>query len=912
MTPFKPHYYTKDYCMTRYLTKIIFFLCCQAVIAFANNQRDSLIAPVQTSSDADSADVVGTLNSESADSLMATPDTSSSRYKAANVGMDTTLFYDAKYIDVIVPERLTYLLNDAVVKYQNMTLKAGKITVDWNTNIITAEGIPDTVYVYNDDHTDSTAEIKWTGLPSLAEKGDVLNGFKLIYNFKTEKGRVIRGRTDFESGFYFGKQMKQIGKDVINISHGYFTSCDLEEDPHFHFQSRRIKVIVKDKVIAKPVIFYIRKIPVAIIPFAVFPHKQGRHSGIVIPSYGSSATEGNFIRGLGYYWAPNDYFDARGLIDYYDRSGWMLRGDMNYAKRYMLDGSISGSFTRKDFKTGRSERRWDLLVNHRQTIDPTMNLSVNGRFVSDNSYYKDFSSNMSERLNREIRSNATFSKRWPDKGLNLSANLSQTRDIESGRITQTLPQIRFTVSQRRFFEPNKDKKGRGSSGSDLRWYHSIYYNYSNQLYNQEVKDNEYGDRKTRYFDHNASISMNTPEKIFGWLTLGQSVSYNERWYDEYRKNTYDPVTKTVEVDTVSGFAALREFSYRLSSSTNIYGMFYPGVANITALRHVISPSISFNYRPDFSEQGWGNVDVFEDSLGVKQKYSRVLASVSSFSGAQRSISFSVRNLFQMKTGEDDKEKKFDLFSINSSTSYNLEAEQFKLSPLSSSFRSSIVKNLNFNMSFTHDFYKYDHELGQRVNKLMLFDSDSDWWKRNPVRMTSFRVSTSFRLQGKRGGQKTSDPEEDENVLMNDMGEIVTEDEYYDELYRASGSRFEESAAYSGLDIPWKANLALEYNLNKYNPMNPQKTFYLNLSGAEIQLTKNWKIRYNARYDIEKKELVNQSFTFLRDMHCWEARFVWRPSGIGAPYFYFKINVKSMQLRDLKWEKRGGRRSVFGY
>ncbi|MBD3290393.1 hypothetical protein GF337_16435, partial [candidate division KSB1 bacterium] len=338
------------------LSKIIVFLCCHALVASANSQLDSLVAP-QATQNADTTEVVGPMDAVSADSLIADPDSVASRFKTANVGMDTSLFYDAKFIDIIVPERLTYLLNDAVVKYKNMTLKADKITVDWNTNIITAEGIPDTVYIYNEDHTDSTAEIKWRGLPSLAEKGDVLNGFKLIYNFKTEKGRVIRGRTDFESGFYFGEQMKQIGEDIINISHGYFTTCDLKEEPHFHFQSRRIRVIVQDKVIAKPVIFYIRKIPVAIIPFAVFPHKQGRTSGIVIPSYGRSATEGNFIRGLGYYWAPNDYFDARMLIDYFDRSGWMLRGDMNYAKRYTLDGSVSGSFTRKDFITGRSERR---------------------------------------------------------------------------------------------------------------------------------------------------------------------------------------------------------------------------------------------------------------------------------------------------------------------------------------------------------------------------------------------------------------------------------------------------------------------------------------------------------------------------------------------------------------------------
>ena len=51
-------------------------------------------------------------------------------------------------------------------------------------------------------------------------------------------------------------------------------------------------MIVNDKVIAKPIVMYIGNIPVAALPFAVFPHRTGRHSGIIIPRYGESAREG--------------------------------------------------------------------------------------------------------------------------------------------------------------------------------------------------------------------------------------------------------------------------------------------------------------------------------------------------------------------------------------------------------------------------------------------------------------------------------------------------------------------------------------------------------------------------------------------------------------------------------------------
>jgi len=883
-------------------------------IAFATGFQNEQHSVNQVQSDNDTLQTIILFDSLQTDSSFIAPDSSvtdtiSAKEKTTSVGMDTTLTYEAKIVDIIVPDRITYLIEDATVKYKTITLKAGKIKVDWNTNILTAEGLPDTVYRYDEKTGDTTAVVEWKGLPVLSDRGDIMHGQKMIYNFKTEKGRVIQGRTDFESGYYFGESMKKVNEDVVNISHGQFTTCENKDDPHFHFQSRRIKVIAKDKVIAKPVVLYFSHIPVAIIPFAVFPHKTGRHSGVVIPSYGQSASEGRFIRGLGYYWAPNDYFDARMLIDYYDRSGWLFRGDANYAKRYVLNGKVSGSFTKKDLITGKSERRWDLIVSHNQTIDPTMTLRVDGRFVSDNSFYRDYSSNMTERLNRQIRSNATFSKNWPEKRMSFSANVSQTRDIESDQITQTMPQLRFTLSQRRIFEVDQSDQ---DEQEDLKWYNSIYYNYSNNLYNQETKGGTSRPSLTRYLDHNVSLSMNSPSKIFGWLTLGQSLSYQERWYDRYKENEFNAETNSVEVDTVRGFAAKRTFNYRVSSSTNIYGMFYPKIGNVKALRHVITPDISFNYRPDFSDPKFGYVDVFEDTSGSKVTVQRLMDAVPS--GTQRSVSFSIKNLFQMKTQQgEEKEKKFDLFSLTSSSSYDFEREEFKLSTLSSSFRSTIIKNLNFNMSFTHDFYKYDTEENQRVNKLLMLE-DKDWWRRKIARLTNFRVSTSFQLQGKKqGGQsKGDDWETDQDVVMTDEGELMSEDEYYDQEYQAGGNRFEPESSFSGLDIPWRASLSFDFNLSKTNPENPTKNYYINLSTLEIQLTKNWKINYSARYDLQEKDLINHSFTFYRNLHCWEARFVWRPSGIGAPYFYFKINIKSSQLRDLKWEKKGGRQSIFGY
>ncbi|MBC8180342.1 LPS-assembly protein LptD [candidate division KSB1 bacterium] len=860
--------------------------------------------------------ITASSDSVAVDSLLAQPDSLTTPKKSSS-GLDAKLNYNAHIVNPKPQENLVYLIGKAEVKYKKIHLQAGKITVDWDTNILIAEGIPDTVYKPAENGIDSVMEIINKELPVLSDAGDVIQGEKMIFNFKTEKGRVIKGRTEFEGGYYFGESMKRISSEVINFSNAYFTSCDKKEDPHFHFRSRRIKVIVGERVIAKPVVLYFGKVPMAILPFAVFPTKRGRQSGILIPTYGESSSEGRFIRGLGYYWAASDYFDASAKIDFFDRSGVIFRGDVNYALRYLLNGRISGSFTKKNFITGTKQQRWDLLISHRHTINPTSNFQVSGSFVSDNSFYKDYSSNFNTRLNRKIRSNATYSKSWPEKRLTFSANISQERDVESGSITQTLPQLRFSMSQRSVFGKSKSRTGSSSfSGSsrskkDTRWYEAIYFSYSSNLYNRTTRGGDSPERMTRYLNHNASLSMNTPKKLFGWLTTGQSFRYEERWYDRYKKNEFNYETNDVEIDTVQGFAARRTFSHSLNASTNIYGMFTPKIGNIVAIRHVVSPGLSFSYQPDFSKSKWGYVDTFADSTGEEKNYQRFMDGVST--SGQKRLSFSVRNLFQMKTSDGEKEKKHELFSLNFSSGYNFEADSLRFSNLSTSFRSTIGRNLNINISANHSFYKYDLGAKRTVNQFLLNDWDSIKGLKF-LRLNNLRFSASIRLQGKKksDGKSKADETEQKQFFDEVTGEPVSEQEYYDRMYEPGGNRFEVDNRFSGLDISWRTSLALSFSLNNYNPANPTKNYYLDINGMEVKLTKNWKINYSAHYDLEKKQIVNHSFTFYRDIHCWEARLTWRPSGIGGNSFYLRINVKAPQLRDLKYEKRGGRSSVLRY
>ena len=79
--------------------------------------------------------------------------------------------------------------------------------------------------------------------------------------------------------------------------------------------------------------------------------------------------------------------------------------------------------------------------------------------------------------------------------------------------------------------------------------------------------------------------------------------------------------------------------------------------------------------------------------------------------------------------------------------------------------------------------------------------------------------------------------------------------------------------------------------------------------ANLQLTKNWKISWNAQFDLETRDITSQNFSIYRDLHCWEMSFGWQPM---INYYSFKINVKSSILKDLKVTKHPSSSSRYGY
>lgn len=831
--------------------------------------------------------------------------------------------YHANVIDYNVITEETDLIGKATILNEATHLEAGFINVSWTTNLLTA--LP----VQMGDTLATPFQ------PVIKEKGqDPMEGDILTYNLKSRKGKVVKGKTKADDGFYTGHEIRNETKEVFYIQNSTYTTCDLDV-PHFHFKSNKMKVINGDKVIARPIILNLGQIPVFGLPLGVFPHKGGtRHSGWIMPSIGEHRGRGQHFDGLGYYWAPNDFWGSKFTMSFGDRQGLVFKADNQYRVRYKFNGNLfienrqflSGSTNIIDLPENRNASfkvRW----KHNQVMRKGQTFNANLSYSSSGNYNREYGLDQATRMDQYAVSNVSYSKRWPKSGNSLSLNISSKQDLmvdekidanspfyqspsragtQLNIFNNTLPKISFRHGQSALIP---------TSGKTPKWYNNIKWNYGanftnkSRIYYESIEGDSLGvfewantdSGNTEKFDEvengwNHTMAINAPQKIFKYISINPSMSLRSTWVNQSFDGFIDS-TGSIQKIEIPGFATRTTGSFSLSTNSKIYGLFPISIGSLMAIRHIATPSVGFSFTPDFSKPLFGaDLGYFNtliDTAGNEQfidRFSGTMAGNTSRSES-KSMTFSLNNSFQAKMKSGEEEKKVDLLTWRMSSNYNFAADSMNLANLRSSIRSKIAGKLNLDLSFTHDFYKYNSITNQRINT---FNTNSSGIP--TPRLINARFSTSFRFSEKRWTDIATlvESEPDTTTLDSELDNSVLSNPLKNVKKSLKGGKL------------WNSTVSLSYAYNASNPTDPTKTFWVN-TRSTIQVTKDWRFSYNARFDMIEKDLVSHTLSIYRDIHCWELSLNWTPTGIGQSV-YFKLNVKSPTLRDIKVEKTSGRRS----
>jgi lipopolysaccharide assembly outer membrane protein LptD (OstA) len=823
-----------------------------------------------------------------ADSLRARDTTAST----TATGIDSLVTYTAQdSVIYSLSTRTMYLYGKGAIRYKAFNIKAEQIDINWNTSVLNAQGVPDT--------SDTTGK-RMRGTPDLVDGGETYKGSRVAYNFKTKRGKIALAETEIEKGYYYGDDIKKVDANELFVGDGRYTTCDLDH-PHYYFASPEMKVVMRDKVVARPVYLYVSDVPVFALPFGIFPNERGRRSGLIAPAYGES-DRGRYLTHLGYYWAMSDYTDLAVRADGYTKGSWKIDSDFRYALRYNLSGSLSGAYANSvtgergdpDFDR---QRLFNLKWQHNQEFDPTTRLVVDFTFTSG-SFYQATSNTLSDLLRQNVVSNATLTKSWEGTPNSMTLNLRRDQVIggpNTGELNEVLPGLSFNRGQSFPFRSGKKSADAGS----LAWYELIGYTYAGQFLNRRTKTLEPDSalsitapfRRTERTGISHAIGLNASTRA-GYVTVTPFFNYGEKWYNRSIRKEYSATDSTLTTHEERGFQAVRTFDMGVSASTKLYGMFQPGILGIRGIRHQIVPSLSYTYQPDFSKPGYGYYGRYRTAAGVDVLYNRYEEEV--FGGApvgeRQAIGLRIGNILEMKTAASDtatQENKYQLLNLDVSTGYNFARDSLKFDEIGVGFRTAIGEALGISGGSRFNLYQFDRGAGRRVNRFLLKEEG------RLAQMTGFNISLTTSLSGQKQETKA--------------GPVVSEADSLRRAERRGVTNLYDDAPVD-FSFPWNLDLSWNFSQNQSDPR--VKTRNSNISASlKFNLTENWRIEAGTSYDILNKEVAAPQVRVYRDLHCWEMEFNWVPTG-QYRNFRLEIRLKAPQLRDVKVTKQGSARGVY--
>lgn len=812
---------------------------------------------------------------------------------------------------VSIDGQKVYLYNEAKVTYQDIELTAYYIELDLDSKEIYAEGI-----------IDSLGELDQK--PIFKQGAEEYEIETLHYNFDTEKAYITRVVSTQGDGFIHSDVAKKIGKEVFITERAKYTTCDAEH-PHFYLHLTKAKVISDKKIITGPAWMVLEDFPIyfPVLPFGFFPNSPTYSSGILIPKYGEEQNRGFFLRDGGYYWAASQYFDLSVQGDIYSKGSWGTRIKTNYRKRYKFSGNFGFDYGKNKYgeeglDTYSVSKQYKLMWSHSQdgkaNPNQTFSASVN---LSSSGYDKQNAYTSNDYLTTTKSSSISYSKKFENTPFNLSMNLRHSQNTKDSTMSLSLPEMTFSMAK---IYPFRRKTRSGK----MKFYENFGINYTGNLKNSilakedEIFSSSFATDWKNGIKHNIPIAFPS-FNLMKYINFSPGISYNEKWY--FKKYNYNYVEggnftgnpsripETIKIDTITGLNRVYDYAYSLSSSTNIYGMFMPKNPNskIKGIRHKMTPSIGFSYKPDFGADRFGYwQEIQKDSTGATDFYDTNMDGVYGGSpgrGESGAISFSLSNNLEMKmldtrdstkSDEDQKFRKVKIIdNLSISSSYNLIADSLNLAPFSVRARTTIA-GVSINMNTTLDPYMVNDDY-QKIHKYV-------WNERSGLgklgRVTRAGLSFGMNFRSKDNKEKNNERGGQQNDLGNNGGDQEDMDEELSDapilpLY----------ANYVDFSMPW--DFSFDYSLNYSGPTkaNPDGNVSQTLGmRGNLSITEKWKLSANTNFDIEEMAFSFTTFNLTRDLHCWNMSFNFVPFGFRKSYS-FTISASSAMLRDLKIEKQ---------
>ena len=844
--------------------------------------------------------------------------------KSRRGALEDPVAYEAKdSIVFMMDSKNAYLYGKGKVDYQNITLTSENITMNMDSSIVHAIGAVDSLG-------------RLYGKPVFKQGKDEYESETMSYNFDTRRGFITNVTTEQQEGFLYSEEAKKGKDNELYLRRGRYTTCD-EEHPHFYIALSKAKVHTGKDVFSGPAWLVVEDVPLPIaIPFAYFPFTSKYSSGFIMPSYGDENSRGFYLRDGGYYFAVNDYWDLKITGEIFTKGSWGLGAQTTYKKRYKYSGNFY--FNYQVTKTGEKNlpdysvtKNFKLQWRHQQDskMNPNSSFSASVNFATQSYEKNNLTSlyNPTSYAQSTRTSSVSYSRSFPKIGLSLSSSFNITQNMRDSTISLTLPNLSINLQK---FYPFKKKVQVGKQ----KWYEKISMSYSGTLQNSITTKEDQLLHSNLIKDWNNGMRHTIPISasftLLKYINIVPMFNYTERWYSRKVNQSWDTENQSVLRDTIYGFNRVYNYNLSLSANTKAYVFFQPNKKifgdKIQMVRHVISPSISFSYAPDFSASRYGYYKTYTktdmDGNVSLVEYSPYQGAIYSYPGRGKtgSISFDIGNNIEMKIKSDSDStgvKKVSIIDeLGANLSYNLAAKQQPWSNLSTRLR---LKWGKFALNLNTTWMTYAYEFDQNGNVVVGNKTEWSYGRFGRFQGMSKNLSYTFNNQSwkkwVKGFRKLFYGEDDEEEVtadnnLEDGMELDNSDNDKQGENKKDNSDGLDENGYMKFSIPWSFSVSYgitmaedrSRNINVKNMRYPFKFVHnLNFSG-NVKLSSNWIINFSSGWDFTNNELSMTTVNVSRDMHCFNisAGFVFGP----FTSYHVTMRANASTLTDaLKYDKK---------
>ncbi len=815
--------------------------------------------------------------------------------------LKSTVLYTAKDSVIYnIDRRNMELWGKARIDNEDSNVTAPKIVIDLDTSLFHAYG-----------NADSSKKV--TDPAVFTDRQGSFNAETMTYNFKTKRGETTNVLSSSNKVFFSGEHVTRLENGEMNIQGGTFTTCD-DHPPHWWISSSQMTIIPDNRIIASPMIMYIRPelfsvrmpaLPVLALPYMAFPLKDSRSSGFLVPGIGHNSDMSYTLSNLGYFWAINDYMDVKADGELSVNGSWGLGERFRYKENNFFSGEISGEYLKYP-----TYNDWDAKIIHNQVFDSSTRLDVNFQLQSPPQGYDLNANNSITMVSQQSNARAALAKTFSDENSIAALTYNRSEDLSTLDATQTIDASFYQNRMYPFRSGASDDEWRSDvslstgasfSGSSASQTSGTSTGYAANANVELGYYHEFSEGNKALFTQGVSLQASQPVSgFYNFAYSGTTVVFPLRMQSTlfHYFNVNPSLTFIHSLYTDGAGNDLSTTVFALDATTRLYGTLETGslgkLFGLDAFRHTFIPTISFLWNPPFSGSVYnyyGNVYDWTDPQLFVRLNNTNYAGVPE---GQSKIGITLKNLIQGKfresesSGEDGTSvgaQSVQLFSFNATTAYNFNADALHLDPLTLTASSNLLSpNLLFSAGSMYDMYSYDPLTGNRINRLNRDDGSGLF------RFIKGFLNMSLNIQGDSEDSSSAFPTIPPiaPLIVPNSAQSIFLERFNTEYFRTIDFR-----------QPWQIQFSLFLQSDKSNPLAPVTTTLLNVSAKE-SLSKEWQIVLNSGYDFQNNQWAFPMLRLNRDLDCWQMSFLLIPFGqfrsysiqIGLKPPYSSFNVKT--------------------